>query len=318
MGRSARLDFPRKRLPWLDALRFGVEDYVRSLPLTEAERFALRTRLFEWMLHGYVVLEGAVEHELIDAFLADLDEVLANPAAHTSLVLSNKYDHVRICKTDPRFFYGQHMRLVDFHHASVAGKKISLHQRVLEFVGHLFRQEIALVQSLTFLEGSEQLIHQDHAYVIANNPSHLCAAWVALEDIDPRSGPLCYVPDSHALPMFDWGNGLFRRSGSTASDQQFAEHIERHRAEAGLARRTFCPKKGDVFVWHAALAHGGSPVTDASLTRRAHVTHYSQSRTFRRHYRKGKRRVERLNGALVYHDPTDLENENRLRRGARF
>lgn len=314
------LDFRRRQLPWVDELRYVVEDYVRALPLDQRERFQLRHRLFHWMAHGYVVLEGAVEPALIDAFTADIDEVLANHRDHTSLVLSDKYDHVKIRDADPAFFFGQRMRFVDLHHASVAGKKISLHPRILEFVQHVFRTEVVMMQSLTFLEGSQQLIHQDHAYVIAENPTHLCASWVALEDIDPRSGPLRYIPGSHAIPLFDWGNGLFRRSGSTATDQQFAAHIEGHCTAAGLAAQPFCPKKGDAFLWHAALAHGGSPVADRTLTRKSHVTHYSQPRTFRRHYRDPaqKPRVERVGKGLVYHDPTDPQNENRLRRGERF
>lgn len=316
--RRHQLDFRRKRLPWVDEVRYAIEDYVRANVAEPAARATLRQRLFDWMSLGYVVLERAIEHELIDAFLADVDEVLANHRDHTSLILSDKYDHVKIRDTDPRFFTGQRMRFVDLHHASIAGKKLSLHRSVLDFVHHVFRDEVVMMQSLTFLEGSQQLLHQDHAYVIAENPAHLCAAWIALEDIDPRAGPLRYVPGSHALPMFDWGNGIYRRSGSSRTDQEFAAHIEGHCRAAGLAPRAFCPRKGDVFVWHAALAHGGSPVADKSLTRKSHVTHYSMPRTFRRHYRDPSKRPiqERINGGLVYHDPTDPANENRLRRGA--
>ncbi len=318
--RHGQLDFKRKRLPWIDEVRYAIEDHVRAQPIDAAARAVLRQRLFDWMAHGYVVLERAIEHELVDAFLADIDEVLGNHRAFSSLVLSDKYDHVKIRDADPAFFFGQRMRFVDLHHASVAGKKLSLHRSVLDFLGHVFRSEIVMMQSLTFLEGSQQLLHQDHAYVIAENPSHLAAAWIALEDIDPRAGPLRYVPGSHAMPMFDWGNGIYRRSGSTATDQQFAAHIEGHCEAAGLEPRTFCPKKGDVFVWHAALAHGGSPVGDTSLTRKSHVTHYSMPRTFRRHYRDPSKKpvVERVNGGLVYHDPTDPANENRLQRGERL
>ena len=30
----------------------------------------------------------------------------------------------------------------------------------------------------------------------------LAAAWIAMEDIDPNSGPLVYYPKSHRLPHF--------------------------------------------------------------------------------------------------------------------
>jgi hypothetical protein len=38
----------------------------------------------------------------------------------------------------------------------------------------------------------------------------------------------------------------------------------------GLDEKTFVPSKGDVLIWSADLAHGGSPVSDPSLTRRSY------------------------------------------------
>jgi phytanoyl-CoA hydroxylase len=46
----------------------------------------------------------------------------------------------------------------------------------------------------------------------------------------------------------------------------------------GLEQRTFLPKQGDVVIWSADLAHGGSPVTDPLLTRRSIVGHYCPNR----------------------------------------
>jgi ectoine hydroxylase-related dioxygenase (phytanoyl-CoA dioxygenase family) len=39
-------------------------------------------------------------------------------------------------------------------------------------------------------------------------------------------------------------------------------------------RRTYCAKKGDIFLWHGMLIHGGSPVLDPKRTRRSYVCHY--------------------------------------------
>src|SRR5262249_57133093 len=44
--------------------------------------------------------------------------------------------------------------------------------------------------------------------------------------------------------------------------------------ERGFERRKFRPKKGDVFLWSADLAHGGSPDAEAGRTRKSIVTHY--------------------------------------------
>jgi ectoine hydroxylase-related dioxygenase (phytanoyl-CoA dioxygenase family) len=41
-----------------------------------------------------------------------------------------------------------------------------------------------------------------------------------------------------------------------------------------LEKKVFLAKKGDVFIWHANLIHGGMPIIDHSLTRKSMVIHY--------------------------------------------
>ena len=82
---------------------------------------------------------------------------------------------------------------------------------------HIFQDRALVLQSLTFYAGSEQAMHQDFAFVPAQVASQLTATWVALEDIHPDSGPLAYIPGSHFLRKFEWGNGIFRNEQSTRS-----------------------------------------------------------------------------------------------------
>ncbi|MEA2145678.1 MAG: hypothetical protein QOG59_1265, partial [Solirubrobacteraceae bacterium] len=46
----------------------------------------------------------------------------------------------------------------------------------------------------------------------------------------------------------------------------------------GLRDRSFLAHKGDVLIWSADLAHGGSPITDPELTRKSLVGHYCPER----------------------------------------
>jgi len=315
-----KLDFDRATLPWLDRHLAEIQDYVAAQSLSPADQRQLRDRLLHWMTYGFAVLPQAVEHDLIDALLADIDTLFTHREKYSVSVLSNKHAYVPISKVAPEEMFGTHARLVCLHNASIAAKKISLHRNVVGFIRHLFREDVALMASLTFLEGSEQLIHQDHSYVVAAEPSHLCATWVALEDISPEAGPLAYYPGSHVLPKYDWGDGMFRTPNSTGSDQAFADHIHARAKEAGLQATTFAPRKGDVFVWHAALAHGGSAVHNRKLTRKSHVSHYSTARTLTYDFREPKLPAQaiRINGAVVYRHPTDPSQEDVLRAGERF
>ena len=45
-------------------------------------------------------------------------------------------------------------------------------------------------------------------------------------------------------------------------------------SERGLRKEPFFAKKGDVFIWHAHLLHGGGPINDPGRTRRSTVFHY--------------------------------------------
>ncbi len=36
----------------------------------------------------------------------------------------------------------------------------------------------------------------------------------------------------------------------------------------------FCPKRGDVLLWHGNLPHEGTAVNSPALTRKSYVTHY--------------------------------------------
>ena len=42
-----------------------------------------------------------------------------------------------------------------------------------------------------------------------------------------------------------------------------------------LPEQRFLAKKGDVFVWHGALCHRGTPIKNATCTRLSLATHYS-------------------------------------------
>ena len=322
---SKILDFDRDTLPWLVKPWRMIDDYVDGLDPRPDDPESLRRNLIHWMRHGYVVLENVIEHEMIDAYLADIRDMLADYENQQVRVHSDILDHrpiheypadrVQALREDRDRV---HMRIVDFHSYSLAAKKLSLHRKVTEFVSHMFRDDVVLLQSLTFTRSSEQPAHQDFAYVPSHIPSQLCAAWVALEDIDPDSGPLAYIPGSHTGRKFDWGDGIFRTPQSDRSDAEFAAHLHEQGALNHNEVETFCPKKGDVLLWHGALSHGGSPIREPELTRKSYVTHYSQASTHFWEYRDRGALAERreLNGHYYHVSPLDPDNEDIFRNGA--
>jgi ectoine hydroxylase-related dioxygenase (phytanoyl-CoA dioxygenase family) len=310
-------DFDQVSLPWLDRATVSVDDYISGLSLADDAKVEVRAKLLHWQQFGYVIFKKLIDPRLIDAYCADVEELFRG-RNHSVLLTIEGHGVRQIREIAPEMLKERHLRLMDFHNLSIAGKKIALHPTIVDFLRHVFLDKPVVMQSLTFIHGTEQHTHQDYAYVVAGIPSHLAATWVALEDISPDSGPLVYYPGSHTLPKFDWGNGLFLTSESKYNEIDFARHIESEADRMGLRREVFHAKKGDVFIWHGSLAHGGSAVRDPNLTRRAFVSHYSSVTAYSRDRRSSDRPpiAKELNAGLVYGDPRWPEEEDSFARGA--
>jgi ectoine hydroxylase-related dioxygenase (phytanoyl-CoA dioxygenase family) len=103
-------------------------------------------------------------------------------------------------------------------------------------------------------------------------PYRMVAVWIALEDVSPEAGPLRYAPGSNDIPPFVFSRGHLR----VVEDEVllFNDYMAKNLAERGLGVREFCPKKGDAFIWHPLLYHGGSKILNPAKTRRSLVAHY--------------------------------------------
>ncbi|MFO1316091.1 MAG: phytanoyl-CoA dioxygenase family protein [Burkholderiales bacterium] len=308
--------FDPATLPWLDRERADIAGYVAALDPAQRPRFDLAEKLEHWRRFGYVVFPKLIPEALIDAYRADLADLVAQRAHHRSRVLIEGVGIKAIRDATDEELRHPHARIMDFHNQSVAAKRIILHPDIVAFLGHVFRDRVVAMQTLTFWRGSEQWTHQDFAYVVSRIPSHLAATWVALEDVHPDAGPLEYFPGSHRLPVFDFGNGMFLTPESTMTDIDFRDFLEGEAAKAGLALQCFAPRKGDVLFWHAALAHRGGTVKDSGLTRLSLVTHYSSATGYPTDRRApgSKPRILEYNGGWVYADPTLRGDEDRFSR----
>lgn len=189
---------------------------------------------------------------------------------HSSLKLFSAADEA----SDRRPSY----RIADLHSYSAGALELYLQPAVFEYVELIWGQKPVATQSLYFEYGSQQPLHRDPVHVHTFPPSHLAAAWIALEDIGPDCGPLSYVPGSHRLPYFQFEPGEYRFHPGRHTEEDIrraAEFDLRQCREAGLERRVFTCRRGDVLIWHHSLLHGGSPANDPSLTRKSFVVHFA-------------------------------------------
>lgn len=165
-----------------------------------------------------------------------------------------------------------------------AGNDILLGPEVLRVLRQLDprHEHFALWQNMLFDRSTGTIDHQDSWYLDTVPRGHLLAAWVALEDIEPGSGPFHVYPGSHRL--------IDAHAMARLSHAEFAAHC------AVVARTMPMEQallsKGSVLFWHPWTLHGASRQTDATRSRKSLTAHYYPIGTARQH-----------NGRAIASDP---------------
>jgi len=227
--------------------------------------------LAHWIEQGFVLLPGAVPPDSIDRLDADVESVWSGRSSEKCFVEFLK-DGAVIHPASARF-KEERAKLLDLHVHFESAREVVFPPRVLRFISLVLERPMLAFQSLYFRWGSQQAVHQDTAYVKVSSPLEFVASWVALEDVQPDSGELEYYAKSHTLDefLFD-GRHKWMPSKST-EEVAYLESLHTRSSERGFERRKFRPRKGDVFLWSADLAHCGSPRAEPGRTRKSIVTH---------------------------------------------
>ncbi len=262
---------------WIDAGNaLDLIDGRRRLGWITAQEAAL---LEHFTTRGYAIIPDAVPASLLDR----AEEVVENGYHGRMPALRFECQalpgHIEWCSEVLRF----PSRALDLHWFSRDVRNVVFYPGILRFLHLLFERPILASQTLCFYNGSQQETHQDSAYVPYSLPRQFVATWIALEDVTAGTGELEYLVSSHSqLPEFLYGGeykSVYDAQRFGAGSNTIGEAVNRHQAslqeEAAarqLVRERFLARRGDVLVWHADLAHGGSP-TSSNRTRKSLVTH---------------------------------------------
>jgi phytanoyl-CoA hydroxylase len=206
-------------------------------------------------------------------------------------------------------------RIPDLHSHSDHARDLYLHPTMFRMVELIYDQPAISFQSLYFEYGSQQALHRDPMYVVTNPASHLLASWVALEDIVPESGPLAYVPKSHHLPWFEFEPDTVVCGQKVPKEKReaFEEWKRDTIRDRQLDVEAFTCNRGDAFIWHAGLLHGGSRIADRERTRKSFVVHYCTASNYSS--RGASMRVRDGDGWRREHKRTDTVIERGHSRG---
>lgn len=242
-----------------------------------------REKIESFIQNGYVVFEKAVSDDICDQITESINKINHNPESYIYKSLGN-YVHTSEAKLDEKSG-----RLVDIYGVSEEARIATFPIQVSNFLKLIFEENPLAFQSIYFHKGSQQSIHQDTAYVITKKPLSLAASWLSLEDIESGSGELAYYPESHKFEHFYFNKNTQRKGWQRKVDgdemhKKFLESLHIQAKKKQLSLNKFVAKKGDVFIWHADLAHGGSKIINKDATRKSLVTHFCPKSVKPRYY----------------------------------
>jgi phytanoyl-CoA hydroxylase len=220
---------------------------------------------------GFLVLEKTYSARGIDAVMAAVDALIARRPAQVTIDDMASGERMSLRDAGPKT-RASRLKINDLYLEMPEVRSLAVNAKMSRILTNLLGQPPLLCNSLYLQKGSTQSMHIDSLYMTPITLYNLIAIWVAMEDAHPDSGQLEYYPGSHKISPMKFSDGSYHVIVDEMPrwDAYVASEIER----LGLQKKSFGAKKGDVFIWHANLLHGGGPIRDMSRTRKSFVFHY--------------------------------------------
>ncbi len=259
-------------------------------------------KISKFMKDGYLILSGAVDARLADQIAGVMTKAFQEGDEQLRYQGDTDELHSFNGNTPAR---GK--RIIEAHALRADIRDAFASPAIVEFLTAIFEEPPVLSQSLMFQMGSEQRFHRDTTFVRFDSPMRMVGCWIALEDVRPGSGELAYIVGSHKLPDFDFSHG--KKDGVEVGPEELDRSLRWVEAESdkrSYPRERFHARKGDALIWHADLAHGGSPITDPELTRQSVVGHLSPLSVGRSMHSAVRRQHGPIHYSSTYYDLNTL------------
>jgi hypothetical protein len=256
--------------PWLDLPDAAeqIEARVKQNTLSESDAALCR----HWAANGYVILDNLIEAPILDEVWEGYKKAVQRGKIKLPPEPAGDNDPY------PGRYLNPHKKVGAFC-------QLLKHAELMRCIRLLMEREPKPLQTIASHKGTQQGLHSDSIHMTTYPLGYLTAAWIALEDIHPDSGPLVYYPGSHRLPyVFSKEVGIseddFKTHGYAPYHARYEPYIrglvEQHQIEPAY----FNAKKGDVLIWHANLIHGGSTRANLAHSRKSVVCHFFVKNAF--------------------------------------
>jgi phytanoyl-CoA hydroxylase len=236
------------------------------------------TRRERWDQNGYLILPKLFDRATAARGAQTFDDAWANRRADDRSLVIDAFVtggqpqrlHLGEAPDEAR---SQVYKLNDMYLVDDFIRSLILAEPLLAAIRELVNDDVVAINSLHFERGSTQQYHVDTYYMPPPPGGQLIVSSICLENVHPDAGPLKYYPGSHRIQPYLNADGDRRaRNGDelATATEYFLGQCNEH----NLQPTTFCGRKGDTFLWHEQLLHGGSEIADMARTRRSLVTHY--------------------------------------------
>ena len=198
------------------------------------------------------------------------------------LILKKKY------KTNTKIYsYNKSPRIVESFKHSENCKKIAKLKIIYEKIKFLYDDIPKPFSTINFLKSTQQPLHSDYTHFGTIPELKIVGSWIALQDIDMKSGPLQIVPKSHKMKIY---NFLKNKEDIPTTLEEIKNNYTKYerwiKQEIKVKNlKVITPKmlKGDCIICSANLLHGSPKCLNNKIYRKSQVTHWS-FKSVKKHY----------------------------------
>ena len=183
-------------------------------------------------------------------------------------------------KTNTKIYsYNKFPRIVESYKVSKNCKKLAKLKIISEKIKFLYDDIPKAFSTINFIKSTQQPLHSDYTHFGTIPKLRIVGSWIALQDIDYRSGPLQVVPGSHKMKVYNFFENKKNLPTTLAEIKKNYNNYEKWvKKEIKLKKlKSIAPRmmKGDCIIWAANLLHGSPQCLDSKIDRRSQVTHWS-------------------------------------------
>jgi hypothetical protein len=241
-------------IPWIESPFF--HELLKNSNYTQEET----ELLIKYYTDGYLVIDLDLDTDFVNSLMDGI---------------FNELDKLKT--QDNRYHYSDSPRVFEAWKTIPNVLSLARHPKILSTLELLYGRKPVPFQTINFLKGSNQPLHQDSIHFYTQPERWMVGTWTALQDMTEDCGPLEIVPGSHKwnhynfqnlnLPVVEFGNQF----NNYAEYESFLVHMLE---SSDLVKKQWLGKKGQTLIWASNLLHGGAEILNSESTRYAQATHF--------------------------------------------